>query len=469
MRTLWPALLCLALFAAPAHAVAPDPALDQAVRLLAGLDAPDDAGAQRRLGAAWRFHAAALDQSWQRYVDSTYTPIRAWVARELPDLAPKVVFYPFSGPDILNAHAFFPRGRSFIMLGLEKIGSIPRPDRDGVAHASAGFKALRGALVNILGMNFFRTQTMGQRVGAHPYSGIAGMLLFFLKRTGHEIVAARLIELDETGRVVPEGQLKGRRGYRDHGVQIRFRQAGGAVRTLYYFRGDVSDRAWTRRPGLAAFVHQQGEMVTFLKAASYLMYDPSFDDIRSTILARSRLIVGESSGVPYHYLARDQSWNLRLFGQYAGPIKLFRRHCQPDLRHDMARRSLGPVPFSFGYNHRLGKSHLIVARRSDGVQTREPTFDGSHRYGERTRCYKGRLNLRHRPPPVPVATARASKGRAAVAPAPAQAPEVGQPAPKTQRPKTSRIKRRILKRKPRIKAGGAGGSTAARAATPRRP
>jgi hypothetical protein len=446
VRSHWLILMLTAVLATASHAApaAPDPTLDAAVSLLAGVANTEAPGPQRRLGAAWAYHAQALDQSWQRYADSTYSPIRTWVGKQLPDLEPAVVFYPFSGPDILNAHAFFPRGRSFIMLGLEKIGQIPRPDRDRAAYAREGFKALRGALVNILGMNFFRTQTMGRRIGAHPYSGIAGMMLFFLKRTGHEIISARLIELNESGMVVAEGSLGQRKGLRDHGVQIRFRSGPkGTVRTLYYFRGDVSDKAWTRRPGLAAFVHAQGEMVTFLKAASYLMYDPSFDDIRSTILARSTLVVSEASGMPYHYLARDQSWDIRLFGQYRGPIKLFRRTCQPDLRYDIARQSLGPVPFSFGYNHRLGESHLIVARRKTGVQTREPSFDGSSRYGERTRCHRGRLLLRHRPPPVP------------------QRPAVStEPAPKPA--KAKRLQRKA-------KASGAGVSGATAAVAPRRP
>ncbi|MCA9542861.1 MAG: hypothetical protein KC613_00680 [Myxococcales bacterium] len=383
-----------------ARAPAPEnPDLDRAARLLAGFAIEGDEAAARRIGLAWQSHSRSVQGRWRRYVEDTYAPIRRWVDAELPDLAPGVVFYPFSGPDILNAHAFFPKGRTYIMLGLEKIGEIPRPDQDPPRHAAEGLEALRGALVNILGMNFFRTQTMAQKIGAHPYSGVAGVLLFFLKNTGHEIVDARLIELDETGRVVPEGAMAQRQGLRDHGVQIRFRLRGTQpVRTLYYFRGDISDGRWSRRPGLPAFVSAQGQMVTFLKAASYLMYEPGFDDIRRTILARSSMIVTAASGMPYHYLARDNSWDLRLFGRYDGPIDLFKQYCQPDLEFDMHRHSRGILPFSYDYNHRVGEGHVIVARRRPGFVTREPDFDNTHRRGERTRCRRGQLNITYQAP-----------------------------------------------------------------------
>ena len=94
-----------------------------------------------------------------------------------------------------------------------------------------------------------------------------------------------------------------RQGLRDHGVQIRFRLRGTQpVRTLYYFRGDISDGRWSRRPGLPAFVSAQGQMVTFLKAASYLMYEPGFDDIRRvaasmSAIARSAVASVSTSGV----------------------------------------------------------------------------------------------------------------------------------------------------------------------------
>ena len=37
----------------------------------------------------------------------------------------KVIFYPFSGPDYLTAHAFFPNADKYVMLGLEPVGKLP--------------------------------------------------------------------------------------------------------------------------------------------------------------------------------------------------------------------------------------------------------------------------------------------------------------------------------------------------------
>jgi hypothetical protein len=51
------------------------------------------------------------------------------------------VFYPFSGPDILNALAFFPDGTEYIMFGLESPGRIPDPHTQPPARLNAGFPA----------------------------------------------------------------------------------------------------------------------------------------------------------------------------------------------------------------------------------------------------------------------------------------------------------------------------------------
>ena len=92
------------------------------------------------------------------------------------------------------------------------------------------------------------------------------------------------------------------------------------------------------------------------------MFKSHFNEIRDTILERSRLVVQDASGVPFKYFD-EAGWSLKLYGRYTGPISLFGPRDQEDLRAAMARDTRGALPFVFGYDRRASRSHLIVAAR----------------------------------------------------------------------------------------------------------
>ncbi|MCA9538776.1 MAG: hypothetical protein KC620_07805 [Myxococcales bacterium] len=383
-----PIILCLSLSLlalASATAVASEraPARDGA-RLIAGLKPAEGSPlAKFTRNAGWRQYARQMDYIWKSYESRTLDPIKTWVAAELPDAHPPTIFYPFSGPDILNAVTFFPRGRVFLLFGLEQVGRIPADPGDTPEDIVEGVTALRETLDHLIGLNFFRTASMKTEVGAHPYSGVASLLMFFLTRTGHDILGARYIKLDDEGQPV-EVKAHGARA-----VEITFHGPDDApdapARVVYYFRGDISDGGFAQNKGVQALINRQGPMVTFLKAASYLMYETAFDDIRATVLARSALIVSEASGVPFHALNTPR-FAITLYGSYKGPVDVFEGKCQPDLAKAVHEGSKGRLPFSFGYSHLPGTSHLIVARRAADAPIEMPIFDESVRAGQRTHC-----------------------------------------------------------------------------------
>lgn len=396
------ALLCLAgLLPAPAFAASPGetPAADppaaaqpatearvtEGALLIAGKPLPDGSKLKRFARTPeYRAYARKMNWTWASFEKRTLAPMRAWLAEHVPGPHPSTVFYPFSGPDILNAVTVFPEADTYLLFGLEKIGRIPGDlggtDAEGFA---AGMVALRESLDHILGLNFFRTASMRVEVGAEPHNGVAALMAFFLTHTGHTVLGARYITLDDEGRPLDAPRNKWGRA-----VQMTFRGPNDPperVRTVYYFRGDISDQGWAGSKGLQALVDRQGAMATYLKAASYLMYEPAFDDIRASIMARSALIVEESSGIPYHHLVSD-GWDLTLYGVYDGPVDVFEGKCQPDLKTAIKAEGKGKLPFSYGYSHLPGRSHMIIAKRPADRPIAQPVFDASPNVGVRTHC-----------------------------------------------------------------------------------
>lgn len=366
-----------------------DSELNATARWLAGLpDSGNSTQALPRNNDVWMKHKAWLDQRFNSYEERHLAQIRNWSPKFLRESTNRPLFYPFSGPDILNAVTFFPGRPLYIMGGLEAIGTIPVAPRAIDAKATEGLQALQQSLHNYLARNYFITWQMlatheykdYAKIGAYDFNGTTAIMLAFLARTGHDIVSVRHITLSESGEVVSLDRLSAP----PKGVQINFVAASefkpnpNGEQSLLYFSGDLSDRSLTSLRGLVPLIMGLEEMTTFLKAASFLMYNKSFDDMRSLILARSGTIVTEDSGIPYVFLKRDPSiWGIDLYGEYSEPIADFRERCQPDLYQDMSVSSQGKLPFRYGYHPT--KFHMVVARRKVKVTT--PLFDGRNDRG----------------------------------------------------------------------------------------
>jgi hypothetical protein len=139
-----------------------------------------------------------------------------------------------------------------------------------------------------------------------------------------------------------------------------FTGSAGRPQTLFYFTTDLADWAIKVNPNFGKFCEQQGQGVTLLKAASYLMHSDNFSQVRGYLLAHSKVILEDDSGIPYRFFSNNK-WNVRFCGRYPGPIKRFLKNGQPDLAKDNAASAPPPLPFSFGYQWQPSRSSLIVA------------------------------------------------------------------------------------------------------------
>ena len=131
---------------------------------------------------------------------------------------------------------------------------------------------------------------------------------------------------------------------------------------LYYFTSDLSDDALKRNAGLLRFCETLGPSNSLLKAASYLLHEGGFETVRNFLLQNSGAILQDDSGIPVHDYAPDR-WTLRFFGVYTGPIALFKKFDQPDLRQYYAASSPKPLTFGFGYRWSSRSSTMFLAVR----------------------------------------------------------------------------------------------------------
>jgi len=351
---------------------APTPAADTAVvqdvaAYLAGMPVSQKNGL-RALTAqpAWRAFAADADKSWAKYHQTRTDKIQPWATKELDSVrqAAKTVFYPFSGPDLLNAVTMFPTSETYVLLGLEPVGSVPR--RSTLAKPKL-FPALKASLWSVLNFSFFRTNDMAVDLKSLELDGSLPLMMLFAARTGHQVTAVRYVQLDAQGQLTDADSLVVRKPgpLVIPGVELKMLNKDGQEKTAYYFSADLSDwKLGTTKEATLKYVRSLGPLVTYVKSATYLMHKSYFSKVRNLILERSSYVLQDDSGIAMKFF-RPTDWQFTYYGVYRRPINLFAKQYQPALTKayaDTANRPR-PLPFGTGYNWRQNDSNLLLARR----------------------------------------------------------------------------------------------------------
>lgn len=301
--------------------------------------------------------------SWKNFQEPNLRAIESWADARLPKSA-STIFYPFSGPDILNAVAFFPESETYILFGLEPLGGIPHPEKLSPRELRNALDGIKDSMINVLRWNFFKTKKMEKTIGNNHFNGVIGIMMFLLARYGYSVHDIRKIWIDSEGEI----------SYRDKkidpdmaipGFELTFSRGSAFYqKKIHYFQLDVRNSSLRHHTNFIRYLKIQERLTTIIKAATYLMHfeNHSFTIIRSLILSRSKLILQDDSGIPLDCFY-DDDWELSFYGIYTRPIPLFDNRYQPELYRRIQKQSEGILPFTYGYYIDPGSAHLIIARR----------------------------------------------------------------------------------------------------------
>ena len=337
--------------------------LDDAARMLAGLPPSrvGDGFADVRRTSAWQEHQRTMDQLWRDYEARHEQPIRAWAAREIPDLArSSSLFYPFSGPDFLFAQAFFPRAETMVLCGLENAEPLPLMSQLTPSEIAGGLSSLRTAISSVIQFSFFITKDMKNDLNASRFRGVLPVLLVFMARSGHQVESVDAIRISAEGSPVIAPVGGGATG-----LMVRCRSPRGSLVRVFYVRQNLADDSLKPNGPFLTFVRQVAPGVAFTKSASYLMHEGYFSTIRNHLLNERRGLVQDPSGVPYRDFDTSR-WSLNLYGNYRRTLALFGDKAQqPDLAQAYAegRHQAQPLPFGIGYLYQAEATCLMVGRR----------------------------------------------------------------------------------------------------------
>ncbi|CAN1210541.1 hypothetical protein TUMEXPCC7403_10120 [Tumidithrix helvetica PCC 7403] len=340
--------------------------LTDTAKFIAGIKLEDKSKLARLTkSGAWIEYNKFFEEAWSKLESQQLSPIKKWSSTELKSLSQtsKPIFYPFAGPDFLYAYTFFPNANNYMLIGLEPVGKLPDLAALSDDEISQKLREMNGAMFSLLQFSFFQTKSMQVDLAD---KGTLPILFVFLARTNNQILAMEYVGMDKNGglKTFPDGNID--EAYLK-GAKITFVQAGKSEpQFLYYFAIDLSDEGFEATPALKNFVEKNlKESITYTKAASYLMHYENFSQIRDLVLAKSSAILQDDSGMPVRFFEPKQ-WNLQFYGTYTGPIALFAKEYQDDLRQIYETGSnVKALNFGIGYKYGLNESNLMLATKKN--------------------------------------------------------------------------------------------------------
>ena len=382
------------------------PLYNDIARYIAGMQPAGPGGLDSSLRETkeWKQFAEAFDKNWHKYDSTRLEVMKPWAAEELkkPNLVTKTIFYPFAGADFLNAYTFFPKADTFVLVGLEPVGTVPEfqirkevnkgkgklKSVDGVEGTEgtieAGdsgrhyFRKINTSLHAILNFSFFRTKSMAVDLRNEEINGTIHLLLLFIARTGNSITDIKPVAMNRGGELVHYNSVEEAKqdtATANRGMEIEFLSPDSNLKRAYYFSVNLANDLLAKNTSFNSFVYGLQPYTTYLKSASYLMYNSYFSIVRDRmILGGSKYVLADDSGMPFKYFD-PEAWDIQLYGSYEKPIPMFSMWTQADLREAFKDSTkVKPLPFGIGYNYRPGKSNLLLAEKKPGVYIVDTTM-----------------------------------------------------------------------------------------------
>lgn len=336
--------------------------IDQAwtsfARYIAGVH--DDQNDSLEKTEYWKMHSAKTDLRWRMLTQNVGKPIATWVSEKqyLGKQAPKTLLYPFAGGDFFYANLFYPNRDTIIMIGLEPTGSRFEIAQVDATKMEDYLTTLDRCMFYPHKLGFFRTLSMDDDFSHDLMNGTLHTFMFYLARNGFAIHYVEYFDLDASGNKVAVKD-----GAKPMGMKIGFSGAADkAVRELVYMSKDISNTGNKKDPSVLNYLKHRGNVVSFFKAASYLMYKDYFSDITNVVLGQSKIILQDDSGMPLATMQQG-GFQAEVLGEYTKTINLFSNYFQKDMRAEYEAKKPAKLPFTIGYNAEFGECNLQLGTK----------------------------------------------------------------------------------------------------------
>lgn len=338
-----------------------DTALTDYARFLAGQPCLSKSMQNLQTSAAYTKHMAYSQKMWTHIKDSTLDKIDVFNGDKniISVKDTNTCFYPFGGPDFLYANVFYPNAKNYILMGLEKLGTIPDLKNKSQKEIDILLEHLNQSMQYLNKSGYFVTSHMSKDFSKSMYNGTIHPVLYFAANRGFMVKELQYGYINKTGQfTLPKATDK----TYYNGYKLTLVDTVGTERTVYYFSADIADYKIKTFPWFVPFVKSFGKTTCFIKSASYIPAHKNFSIVRNLILDNSVKIIQDDTGIRYNILSDKTKWDFQFWGTYTSTIKDLEWGFQPDFKdHVKNHANNKKLPFRISYNGNYGEGVLIMA------------------------------------------------------------------------------------------------------------
>lgn len=347
--------------AAPASARDGDsPDWVRTAALLSGRSTDLLKGDDARLATA-KGYGKTADRFWKGYEDTFGKPLADWGAKELKRTAGETVFYPFSGPDFVTVHRFYPDAGRYVLVAVQRAGRIGDLRQAEPGRIARLLGEMRTGLAGFSHLGFFITKELKEY---EEQGQVLAQLLLFADREGYDVTQVEPIRIREDGSDVEAVTDKAKGAWDSVRLTLKRRDTGKTV-LLDYLDIDLSDAPMAKNVPAQKFFAQVSQGPVLLKAASHLLQRRAgFKIIRDLMLDKATTILQDESGLAYEDL--DKRFQVRLYGSFKGAMGIFKEEQRQEALAAAykTRTDIRPLILKkFGYRTRGGASLQYADQR----------------------------------------------------------------------------------------------------------
>ncbi len=351
---------------APKPTLKPDRRADDVGRFIAGL--PGREGSEFKSLEAdpvWAAHAAGVDADWKKLEDTRVNAMRQFAKAELagPPFDGATIFYPFGGPDALTMDVLFHGHSKYVLVGLEPPGTLPSIKELTKKSLEKQLTQIRGSFGALVRKGYFITQYMDEQYRGQVLNGLFPSILVLLARTDHTILGFRYVRVDADGKLIErEERYKSKDLDWNTGVEIEFQDdKTKAIQKLCYFGVNLSDARLGKNKAFLSYLDSMGNVVTYMKATSYMPHHNDFEVIKNKIQSASLALVQDDTGIPYRQIDQTK-WQVTLYGKYGKLFPPFTPYQQKELLAAY-EKDVKPLPYNIAYGNTKTAANLLVAKK----------------------------------------------------------------------------------------------------------
>lgn len=338
-------------------------------------------------------HCKRLRGLMQRYRDRYLSKAKPFFAKIRPAELPPRVVYPFGGGDLMNALMVYPDAHEITTISLEYAGDPRRlSQQKSKEQLKKGLFLIDQALKTQLrgGWNWTRNMEAAQKAGVpeqltyalvalvvHNYKPLS--LRYFTLRPDGTIKYLDSAAIEALADKRPEKiRYWGAPDYSAafSNMEIRFQALdGGPIKVYRHMAEDLSNGNLTRDahhltkdPSLLAHLEAKGQVAALTRAASHLLWEDSFSEIRDYLTRSLMWMPSDSTGLPPP-IAQAAGLQQQAYGQFAAAFEPSdqgsRRRYNPAFQALFAKTTQEPLGFLFGYPDKNKKGHMVVTHRPE--------------------------------------------------------------------------------------------------------